>query len=135
MTSVTDLLGLLGKILEQALTLSEHLGSLTERSDRRLVSESLETVWGASKHAIVRWQELADLQGSYLLAVQYAYRTVPVFINWDNSDHISVVDHVIRLTYATVRLLQNTQNGDFSHIFCLLEYMLLSYLTQVSLFS
>jgi hypothetical protein len=76
-----------------------------EVESRSQTIESFEYVWNTSKVAVVRWEDLKGLMNhdTSLNAVKYAYGTLPLFNDWEKSDHIEILENVILLIVNTVK--------------------------------
>ena len=73
------------------------------RSD---AAELFEYVWGISKMAVCRWEEMEGSMSNsntFLRAVQYAYETLPVFINLEIYEHLEMMEHILILIINTVK--------------------------------
>ncbi len=68
-------------------------------------AELFEYVWGISKMAVCRWEEIegSSFNNTSLRAVQYAYETLPVFINLEIYEHLEMMEHILILIINTVK--------------------------------
>ena len=102
-TSLNKVLQLLEEVLLNAVNVFERMKSVTDRSDRCMCVECLDSAWCVSKTGIVRWRDLKNSNDEFLNPVQYVYTTAPVFINWDSPDHLTQMENIMRLAYTAVR--------------------------------
>lgn len=108
--TLKDLMPVLVRVLELGAALSERTRSLgtTDRDDQDERSnhiEVLEYVFNVAKNGIVRWEKMkSNSRDPHLVAVQYAYSTLPMFINWEQSKDLEMVENVIILFLNTTRV-------------------------------
>lgn len=104
-TTLSDLMPLLERLLELSASITNRIRGVMDVEARSQATECLEYVWNASKTAIVRWEDLKGRtnRDNSLNAVQYAYGTLPVFINWEQSKHLEMVENVLILSLNTVK--------------------------------
>ncbi|XP_057379346.1 uncharacterized protein LOC130701400 isoform X2 [Daphnia carinata] len=103
--TVSALLPLLERLLELSGSIANRIRGAMEPDTIPHALECLEYVWHASKVAIVRWEDLKgrSTRDPCLSAVQYAYGTLPVFTNWEQSKHLEMLEHVVLLTHNAVK--------------------------------
>ena len=106
--TLKDLMPVLVRVLELGAALAERTRSFssTDRGDQDERSnhiEVLEYVWNVSKKGISRWEEMKSSRDSLLLAVQYAYSTLPMFMDWDKAKDLESAENVIILSLNSAR--------------------------------
>lgn len=108
-SSLTDLLPVLERILDMMTAITVRMRSYVVCSSpdptiRAHTVECLEFIWSSSKSAIVRWDDLKrGAEAHALKAVQYAYGSLPVFVNWEDLKHLDMVESVVLLSKCTVK--------------------------------
>lgn len=104
-STLSGLMPLLERLLELSATITSRIRGVMDVQERSQAVECLEYVWNASKTAIVRWEDLKGRtnRDGLLNAVQYAYGTLPVFINWEQSKHLEMLENVTLLSLNTVK--------------------------------
>lgn len=95
---------LLERLLELSASIAVKIRGVDVEARPRAV-ECLEYVWNATKTAIIRWEDLKNraTRDKFLCAIQYAYGTLPVFINWDKPTHLEMLENAIELCLNTVK--------------------------------
>lgn len=103
--TVSALLPLLERLLELSSSMTNRIRATMEVEAISHAIECLEYIWNASKVAIVRWEDLRGRSNrdTYLDAVQYAYGTLPIFTNWEQSKHLEMLENVIVLSVNAVK--------------------------------
>ncbi|KAK4036539.1 hypothetical protein OUZ56_028590 [Daphnia magna] len=103
--TVSALLPLLERLLELSSSIANRIRGAMEAEAIPHAIECLEYVWSASKAAILRWEDLKgrSSRDTSLIAVQYAYGTLPVFTNWEQSKHLEMLESIVVLTLNTVK--------------------------------
>ena len=103
--TISAVLSLLQRLLEMSCSLTNLMREEMGVESRSQTIESFEYVWNTSKVAVVRWEDLKGLMNhdTSLNAVKYAYGTLPLFNDWEKSDHIEILENVILLIVNTVK--------------------------------
>lgn len=114
-TTIHAALSLLERLLELAASITIEIRGSVEVEFRSQAIECFEYVWGTSKMAVSSCEEMDGSieNNSFLKAVEYAYQTLPVFIRWEKSKHLEMVEHVILLTINTVKNCKPSAIGKF----------------------
>jgi hypothetical protein len=105
-TTISTVLSILERLMELSSSITNKIrffGSDYElRSD---AAKLFEYVWGISKMAVCRWEEMegSSFNNKILRAVQYAYETLPVFINLEIYEHLEMMEHILILIINTVK--------------------------------
>lgn len=110
-SSLKELLPVLERILDMMTGITMRMRGLVgvcppfDLEARATTVECLEFVWSSSKSAILRWEDLKGrtTRDASLSAVQYAYGGLPVFVNWEDSKHLDMVESVVVLCKNTVK--------------------------------
>lgn len=105
LTTVPALLPLLERLLELSTSIAKHIPKAIRKEVRFQVIECLEYLLHTTRMVIVRWEDLIGLmyRDTSLNAIQYAYRTLPIFINWEKNEHLEMLDNVLLLIFHTVK--------------------------------
>lgn len=103
--TVSSVLPLLQRLLEMSSSLTNLIRESMQVKACSQTIESFEYVWNTSKVAVVRWEDLKGLKNNdtSLNAVKYAYGTLPLFNNWEKSDHLEMLENAILLIFNTVK--------------------------------
>jgi hypothetical protein len=105
-TTISTVLSILERLMELSSSITNKIRFFGSDYELRFeAAELFEYVWGISKMAVCRWEEIegSSFNNTSLRAVQYAYETLPVFINLEIYEHLEMMEHILILIINTVK--------------------------------
>lgn len=120
--TVSNLMPLLKRLLTLSSSIIKRIREKKEIDTCSQIIETFEYVWNTYKMVIVRWKDLKGpmIQDASLTSIQNSYGTLPVFINWEKSEHLEILENAIVLSLNTVNNWQppaTSREMPYYHIF------------------
>ncbi|XP_046438813.1 myoneurin-like isoform X1 [Daphnia pulex] len=116
-TTLPVVLSLLERLLDLSASIMHQIRISIEVEVRHKAIECFEYVWSASKIAVGRWRDMVETsmdRNTFLRAVQYAYKILPVFFSLEINEHLEMVENVMLLALNTVKNCQHpSSTGEF----------------------
>lgn len=134
-TTLPVVLSLLERLLDLSASIMHQIRISMEGEVRHKAIECFEYVWSASKIAVGRWRDMVETsmdRNTFLRAVQYAYKILPVFFSLEINEHLEMVENVMLLALNTVKNCQHpSSTGEFDFLFVFICLSLVKILCSI----
>jgi hypothetical protein len=134
-TTLPVVLSLLERLLDLSASIMHQIRISMEVEVRHKAIECFEYVWSASKIAVGRWRDMVETsmdRNTFLRAVQYAYKILPVFFSLEINEHLEMVENVMLLALNTVKNCQHpSSTGELDFLFVLICLSLVKILCSI----